>query len=166
MRAFTLVEMIIVLGLVGMIASLVAFQNLSAYSRLLGQTDGETIRSSLIKARSDAMNGVCTGDSCEDILPHGIRVTKSDVTIFEGTSYDLRVTSADQLFPLDDSTASSTFSSEYVVQESIFTPVTGAENNPSSLVRRTTSGALWNIHINEFGTIELMIGSIAPATTT
>ena len=118
-QGFTLVEMILVIALIGTLGSLTAFQDIGAYKRILARTDADRINGAFVKARSDAMQGVCASGSCDAPPWHGVMVSGHQAILFEGPSFLGRSLGADESFPLEDADISSGS------QETIFAPITG-----------------------------------------
>ena len=51
------------------------------------RSDRDLLVSLLQHARSDALNSVCRDASCTDAAPHGVHITSTAYTVFEGGSY-------------------------------------------------------------------------------
>ena len=96
--AFTLIEIMIVLGLIALGFSLTLYINWNSYDRSHFARERDTILGTLYKARSHASNNMCFGATCTDGKPHGVYFgTPGEYVIFQGTSYETRDTSEDEV---------------------------------------------------------------------
>lgn len=94
---FTLIEMLVVMGILTMLGSLALFVNLDTYYGFMFRSERDTLISTLQKARSQSMNNICLGAGCVDGKPHGVHVKKGEYTIFQGGSYAARDTAVDEI---------------------------------------------------------------------
>lgn len=94
---FTLIEMLVVMGILTMLGSLALFVNLDTYYGFMFRGERDTLISTLQKARSQSMNNICLGAGCVDGKPHGVHVKKGEYTIFQGGSYAARDTAVDEI---------------------------------------------------------------------
>ncbi|CAN5726775.1 hypothetical protein BH11PAT2_BH11PAT2_06580 [soil metagenome] len=157
-RGFTLIEMVVVLAVVGTIASFTALQDLGAYSRALAGTDVDSVVGALIKARSESMQGICATYGCEVAPAHGVMVSEHQVVVFEGPSYEGRAQSADELFPLQGTdTISGT-------PEIVFKAYSGDSVEPATLTLSNSTGARWQVTIDSSGAVQSSIESAEPAS--
>ncbi|MDB5245562.1 MAG: hypothetical protein JWN90_667 [Parcubacteria group bacterium] len=148
MRGFTLTEMIVVIALMGTIASFTALQNINAYTRILAHTDASTVRGALVKARSEAMQSLCSSELCDAPPPHGVLVSEHQALIFEGSSYAGRVPNADEIVPLDGTNAITG------MREIVFAPISGEPLEATSLILANNSGAVWQITTESSGAVK------------
>ena len=84
---FTLMEVIIVVGLIGMIFGLTAFVSINSYRGSSFRNERDALIGVLGRARNQAMNNTCLG-GCTDSKPHGVHITVNDYTIFQGATYN------------------------------------------------------------------------------
>ncbi|MEO6536142.1 MAG: prepilin-type N-terminal cleavage/methylation domain-containing protein [Candidatus Paceibacterota bacterium] len=148
-RGFTLAEMVLVLALMSLLGSLTAFVNIGAYKRLLARTDVDRIVGALVQARSEAMHGVCKANICDTPPPHGVRVGRNEVTVFEGSSYSDRIATVDETFFLDGTMASGT-------NEVVFVPITGEVSDGLDIFLTGVEGSAsntWHVQIATSGNI-------------
>lgn len=90
---FTLIEVVIVLGLVVLIAGTGLFIDFDNLRGRLFHSDKETLIAALQHARSQAVASICRGEDCEDFLsgrPHGVKIFNDRFVLFQGDSYDDR----------------------------------------------------------------------------
>ena len=71
---FTLIEVLLVLGLVALIAGVSFYFNMDSLRGYSFHADRDTLISALQHARAQAMNNVCRGSACSDGKPHGVFV--------------------------------------------------------------------------------------------
>jgi type II secretory pathway pseudopilin PulG len=104
--AFTLVEVLISLAIATIIVGVGLAQGLDWYARGISESDFQNVLSAIMRARAEAMNGICTGgdDVCTNAEPHGVYVTANEIVIFQGESYATRSRTLDEIFPLSGST--------------------------------------------------------------
>ena len=89
--AFTLAEVLITLGILGIIIAATAPFTFQFYYRYQLDSDRTTFVSILREARTMSMSGIGGTD-------HGIHIASSQFTLFEGSSYATRNTSKDQTY--------------------------------------------------------------------
>lgn len=95
MRAFTLIEMLIVLALMMTLASVSVIAGTESYQRALTSGDADRMVSLLYRARAMSLAGVCLLDSCGAESTHGIAVFGHEVSLRE----DNRVLESYELSP-------------------------------------------------------------------
>ena len=89
---FTIIEILLVIGIIGIIAVMTMFVNLDFYKTYDFQSEKGKVISLLEKARSQSLNNI--NDS-----KHGVYFDSSNYTLFEGNDYGSRIQSKDQVFP-------------------------------------------------------------------
>lgn len=94
----SLIEVMVVLGMVVLVASATSVMGLENYRSFAFQSERNTMVALLQQARSQAMNNVCLGGSCTGGKPHGVEFTTSGYTVFQGPNYSSRETSVDRYF--------------------------------------------------------------------
>ncbi|MBI3572377.1 prepilin-type N-terminal cleavage/methylation domain-containing protein [Candidatus Kaiserbacteria bacterium] len=77
---FTLVEILVVVGMLAIVAGTVAFFDLASYEGEAFRGERTTLVTLLETARADALNNV-------DESQHGVHVATGQYTLFEGESY-------------------------------------------------------------------------------
>jgi hypothetical protein len=95
----TLIEILVVLGMMAGIIALTALAPIHDFSLLEPRKDRETLMDALLFARGRAISGMCSADDCARGAPHGVFVDDSSIVIFEGPSYEERNRDADYAFP-------------------------------------------------------------------
>ena len=98
-RGFSLIETIIVMGLIGIFAGIGLQVGIDTFERGLARTDRLLALSALREARAESMNNVCMNTNCSAPVPHGVYFEENKITIFEGASYSERYTHADITIP-------------------------------------------------------------------
>jgi prepilin-type N-terminal cleavage/methylation domain-containing protein len=92
-RGFTLIEVLVVIGLITIIASIGLFVSIDTYHDSTFHNSRDLLVSALQHARALAVNNVCVG-TCTDGKPHGVHIvfdTGSNVSkfiVFQGTVYN------------------------------------------------------------------------------
>lgn len=138
-RGFTLVEMIVVIGIITLLAtvSTSVYNSFKTHENLEIATTG--VVEALRHAQSNAQSG--KGDAS-----WGVKILSGSAVIFKGTSYASRDTTADQILDFSGGVVTSGLS------EIVFTKVTGSTTNTGT-VTLTNSYGTKNIQINEKGTL-------------
>jgi Tfp pilus assembly protein FimT len=86
-RGTSLIEVIIVIGLIGLIGSLIGPIHLNEYQQYSFADERSMFVSNVQKARSRAMHSICLGSKCTNGLPHGIHIEENFYVIFQGDTY-------------------------------------------------------------------------------
>jgi len=89
-NGFTLVEIILVLGLLTMLGGFGLFISMDFYRSYSLRASRNTLISTLHKARSQAISNI-------DQAPHGIRIESNQYTVFEGPTYASRTATLDEV---------------------------------------------------------------------
>ena len=90
---FTLVEIIVVIGILAIIASMGLYFSIDNYKGSSYRDELDLLVSSIEHSRAEAINNICYGTSCTDGESHGVHFyPKSDpnhdrFVIFQGTSF-------------------------------------------------------------------------------
>ncbi len=98
MRGFTLIEMLVTLGLMGMVLATGVLMSTDGFIRARVRSDRDLYVTVLRKARMEAMTGTTEGTPPAD---HGVMTLQDTYVLFEGTSYASRNSAADEFFPRD-----------------------------------------------------------------
>ncbi|HVZ76333.1 MAG TPA: type II secretion system protein [Candidatus Paceibacterota bacterium] len=92
---FTLIELVIVVGLFGVVGASALFIDFSSYRGDAFRAERATIVTLLQTARADALNNI-------DESPHGLAIFPADhpasYVVFEGATYATRNTAQDEIF--------------------------------------------------------------------
>ena len=92
-QAFTLTEILVVLALLGVLATFTLFISLDYYRSATLRSERDTVVTILEKARSQSMNNI-------DQSPHGLHITTSSYILFEGSTWASRAQALDISFPV------------------------------------------------------------------
>ena len=95
-RGFTLIEVLVVIGIFAMLGAISLIISLDSYRGYMFRNERDTLITSLQKARSQSVNNVCYG-TCTNGRPHGVAFSPSQTIIFQGASFALRDVSADEV---------------------------------------------------------------------
>lgn len=83
-RGFSLIEIVVVIGLLAIIGGFFMLTNIDTYRSYLFRGERDNIVEALQKARSRAINNICFGASCSNGRPHGVRFESGgDFIIFQ-----------------------------------------------------------------------------------
>jgi prepilin-type N-terminal cleavage/methylation domain-containing protein len=87
-EGFTLIEVIVVMGILAIVGGGIAFVGMNDYRSYLFRGDQDLVLNVLHKARSQAVNNVCLGSSCSDGQSHGAHFQPGQYVIFQGGSFN------------------------------------------------------------------------------
>ncbi len=87
-KGISLIEVIIALGLIGLIGSGIGNTHINEYQQYSFSDERNAFVNALQKARSRAMQNICLGPECTKGLPHGIYLEDNVYVIFQGLVYD------------------------------------------------------------------------------
>lgn len=142
---FTLIEILIALGLFGFLAAVTAFASLESYGRALAGDDAARIERALRKARADSQAGICREPPCTSGRTHAAIITPAAIVMREGAE-GVSVERGEILLPLSGRLS--------------FEPVTvtylSGSGNADSLQELTasTTGGTWQVEATENGLID------------
>lgn len=85
-RGFTLMEILIVLGLTTTMAGLTAAASFSEYGHALTLTDADAVERALRRARGEAQAGVCRIEPCDTPAQHAVFLEGNVLSLKEGTA--------------------------------------------------------------------------------
>lgn len=145
---FTLVEMLLTIGIVSVLAGLAISGGVASYGRGLARTDRLNAIGALREARDMALHGICTQIPCTVPASHGVHITQQTLVLFEGSSYASRYAPADVSMPLSG-TRSITGANEIV-----FDAGTGNVRQASSFSMTGNDGRIEDMRINTYGAID------------
>ncbi|MBA3789338.1 prepilin-type N-terminal cleavage/methylation domain-containing protein [Patescibacteria group bacterium] len=100
LSGFTLIEALISLTVLTLLASVGFLGSIGSYTHELAYSNQITIRLALTRARAEAINGICKGSGCTAGVDHGVYLTSSTATVFQGSSYGSRSELFDENLPL------------------------------------------------------------------
>ena len=84
---FTMIEVLVVMGLVAIVGSLALFLSMDSYRASSFRADRDLLITLLQHARAQAIHNVCASPSCTDGKPHGVHIQSDAYVLFEGSSY-------------------------------------------------------------------------------
>jgi prepilin-type N-terminal cleavage/methylation domain-containing protein len=88
-RGFTLIEVVVVLGLFVAILAMTAFIGTQSYRRYAFYTQRSLAISALQKARSQALDNLCLGSNCSGGQAHGVHFSADgQCEIFQGLNFN------------------------------------------------------------------------------
>jgi len=96
-KGLTLIEIIVVIGLLAIIAGSFSFINLDSWRASIFRGERNLLVSVLQRARSQSINNVCLGSGCTDGQPHGVAIQDDRYIIFQGPSFATRDTAVDEV---------------------------------------------------------------------
>lgn len=136
----SLIEILIVIGIFGLIISLGLVTSFNSYRRSNLRAERDILVSVLAKARNQSISNV-------NESPHGISVQPGNYVIFQGSSYATRDTSVDEDVPYVSSlTVSGT-------NEIVFVQLTGEVTTPGTITISFQSNPA-DISVNSEGRID------------
>jgi len=148
----TMIEIVVVIGIITILFSLGFFVDLSTYSRYSHRSEVDVIVSVLEKARSQSMNNKCFG-SCTDGKTHGVYITSGQYVIFQGNDYASRDLAVDEITTANPNSSATGFT------EVVFEQLTGklkpqiSPMDSELTLTVTQEGKTSKIHINNQGRI-------------
>ncbi len=97
-RGFTLLEILVVMGLVLMVVAFGLIVSFDDYRGFTFRNERDVVVNVIQKARGQAINNMCFGAGCTDGKPHGVYFgTAGAYVIFQGTDYASRDTAVDEV---------------------------------------------------------------------
>ncbi|MDP3986531.1 MAG: prepilin-type N-terminal cleavage/methylation domain-containing protein [Candidatus Veblenbacteria bacterium] len=97
-KGFTLVELLVVISIFIIIASLSLYLGFDMYRGYAWHAEQTVLVSVLQKARGQAMANLCLGSGCTNGRPHGVALLPDKYIIFQGASYATRDAGLDEVF--------------------------------------------------------------------
>jgi prepilin-type N-terminal cleavage/methylation domain-containing protein len=106
-RGFTLLEVLVVMGLVLMVVAFGLIFSFDDYRNTMFRNERDIAVNVLQKARNQAMNNMCFGAGCTDGKAHGVYFgTAGQYVIFQGNSYASRDAAVDEIIEAKNDAAS------------------------------------------------------------
>lgn len=87
-QGFTLIEIIVVIGMFILLAGLTGLMGLDGYRGYSFRSERDNVVSILQKVRAQAMNNTCSGGVCDGGEPHGVYFNGGQFTLFQGQTKD------------------------------------------------------------------------------
>ncbi len=123
-RGFSIVEIMIVCSCVAFLYALASVVDISVYTKRTFAEVTKDVYTTLVRARSLSMNAICRGSGCVGGSKHGVFVSQSAYTLFEGDTYANRVSKFDEVFLLPNGVA--VLSTQEIVFDVLSGEVSGA----------------------------------------
>ena len=158
---FTLIEIIVVMGMLAAIGSLVSLASLDTWRGFLFRGDKDLVVNALQKARSQAINNICLGEVpvdqsqcslpeyCCDGKSHGVHFESGKYVIFQGTAYDPNDSKNEILTPEGNTQITNLTSSEIV-----FSQLSGDVDAVWSINLKDNVGHVSTTTVNRAGRID------------
>ena len=119
-RGFTLVEVIIVVGMMTVLALFTVVITAGSYTRNVLESERDSVVSFLWRARARAIHNI-------NQTGHGLFITTSSYIVFQGNSYAARSSTLDEVFPKSGGITSSGLS------EIVFQPPEGSSASTGTI---------------------------------
>ncbi len=146
-RAFTLLEVLVVVGIIALISSIAGITSIDAYRKTLTKEDIAELVSITRNARILSVTGSGEENNNTASRSHGIKVFPHEIILFSGASYQTRATPLDASYPL---LGPETFSS---TGEIVFAPYTGRTENENIISVTVSKTLFWKLTVNTAGGI-------------
>jgi Tfp pilus assembly protein FimT len=142
---FSFIEVMIVTAIMLFFVGVGIFLSADVYRSSLFRADADTVVSALQRARTRSVNNI-------NEAPHGVRITTSGYTIFEGADYNSRVVARDEIIAIGSGYTISTSPTINPI-DIIFTQLSG-ESNFNGDISITGSGTTTTVSVNSEGRID------------
>lgn len=153
LAGFTLLEILIVVSVMGMLASATMVTSMHSYKRSQVRSDVNLISSLLRHKRTLAITQSCADTVCLSIQNHGVFIHPHAVTLFEGNTYIARKIEEDELFPLGGLETVSASG------EIVFEGGSGDVITPQTITVPNEQGLGWIIEVNTAGGISVFVAT-------
>lgn len=145
---FTILEILVVIGLLSVISSFALIVGMDSYRSYSFRADRDTLVSLLQRARSQSVNNLCIGSgSCTGGRPHGLAIFPDSYVLFQGSSYALRDTAADERIP------ASTAILRTGLSEVVFAQLSGSAAPSGDITLKGGNGQISTTTISSVGQI-------------
>lgn len=148
-QGFTLIEIVVVMGLLAILGSLGLIMSLDSYRSYAFRNERDLIVTVLQKARSQAINNVCLGSGCTSGADHGVHLQTGSYTIFQGTIFASANHSLDQV--VQSSSATVQLSG---LTDVVFSQLSGNAAPAGNITVSDGVGHSTTISINDAGRID------------
>ena len=148
-KGFTLIEVILVIGLLLIIATFGLFFSFESFRGYSFHSDRDILVSLLQHVRSQAIGNTCRGSGCTDGKSQGIKIQNDKFIMFQGNSFD--DLSTDHSLDVIVSTNSNVSHSGQ--DEFVFTQLSGDVLDPGDVTLTDLSGKTSTISINSEGQV-------------
>lgn len=145
-NGFTLVELILVIGLFGVLAAIATINLIKPQSSAIVTGTTETITADIRKQQLEAM--------MDTAQAKGIYFESNQYTLFDGTTYN--ASDPDNfVLPLSGATTSSNFVNNQLVFQTISGEVLNYSGSQNSFVISHTDGTQKTVSFNEYGILSI-----------
>ena len=148
---FTVLEVMVVMGLLAAIGSLSLFMGMESFRGGSFRNDRDMVVDSLRRARSMAINSVCSGSGCGDGKSHGVHFDpdKKGIILFQCDNYDA-IDSSNEAIPFDNKTVYIDASSSVDI---IFERLSG-NSTTTNVILKDSANHISTIGINSAGRVD------------
>ncbi|HVV39079.1 MAG TPA: prepilin-type N-terminal cleavage/methylation domain-containing protein [Candidatus Paceibacterota bacterium] len=151
-RGFTLIEIVVVMGLLAVVGGVTLIVSMDSFRGYTFRSEVSTLTAVLQKARSQAVNNMCFGAGCTNGKPHGIHIEGNTYTIFQGASYAARDQAQDEM--ITPQSKAVTLSG---ITDVVFTELSGAAatlpSGAPAIILSDNAGKTSSVSINAEGRI-------------
>ncbi len=130
-RGFTLIEILVVMGLFVILAGFGLFVSMDSFRGYMFRNERDVVISLLQKARSQAINNMCFGGGCTGGKAHGVHFGPGQYVVFQGLSYVSRDSAVDEVTPVENNASS------VVGSDVIFSPLAATTSSATVTVSGT-----------------------------
>jgi prepilin-type N-terminal cleavage/methylation domain-containing protein len=148
---FSLIEILIVLGIFAFVAALTLFVSLDVYRGDSFHAEEDRLFTSLEKARSQAISNMCFGPGCTDGKPHGVHFATTQYTIFQGASWATRDTALDEVVPIQSKTITVTGFTDVLFIQLVGTATFNPAGSNTLLLKDTAGKDVSTIYVTSEG---------------
>mgnify|MGYP003393241446 CR=1 FL=1 len=146
-KGFTLIEILVVLGIITIIGSISIIMGVDDYRRQLFRSDRDVLITALQHARAQSVSNICLGDGCDNGKPHGVYISDDEYIMFQGESYATRDTDVDAVIDADSDIEQSGIS------EVVFEQLSGDVSSPGDIVLTDSLGRVSTTTVGSEGQI-------------
>lgn len=150
---FTLIEVLVVLGILVVLFGFGAALGLDAFRRYAFHNERDLLVAVMQKARSQSVSNLCLGAGCTGGRPHGVNFTSGGYTLFQGPSYAARDAGVDENYQTSYSINFSPSSFSEVVFHQLAGSASTTPVNVWNLDLSDTAGETSTITVNSEGRI-------------
>lgn len=144
---FTLIEILVVLGIITIIGSISIIMGVDDYRRQLFRSDRDLLVTALQHARAQSVSSICLGSGCTGGKPHGVYIGADEYVMFQGASYATRDSDVDAVIEADSNITQSGIS------EVVFEQLSGDVLTPGDIVLTDSLGRVSTTTVGSEGQI-------------